>query len=85
MNMDKRNKTVAALLALFLGSLGVHAFYIGNVKMGVIMLLLTLTGICTAGISSGIVHVVAIVQGILYLVASDSEFHRKYVVNKKLF
>lgn len=46
--MQYKNKTVFVLLAIFLGGLGIHRFYLGglsNVVLGVIMLLFVWTGI----------------------------------------
>ena len=43
--MNKKNKTTAGLLALFLGGLGAHKFYLGKTKMEIIYLVLCLTGI----------------------------------------
>jgi TM2 domain-containing membrane protein YozV len=37
--MDGRNRLVAALLALFLGSFGVQRFYLGKVGDGIVCLL----------------------------------------------
>ena len=39
--MDK-SKMAAGLLAIFLGSLGIHKFYLGYTKEAVIMLLVSL-------------------------------------------
>jgi len=36
-----KSKATAALLAFFLGALGIHRFYLGNNRLGVIMLLLS--------------------------------------------
>jgi len=49
-----KNKIVAALLAFFLGSFGVHSFYMGQNKKGFIQLGLSLLGIglIIAGIGS---------------------------------
>ena len=49
-----KNKIVAALLAFFLGSFGVHSFYMGQKKKGFIQLGLSLLGIglIIAGASS---------------------------------
>ena len=43
--MIMKNKTVAILLAFFLGGIGVHKFYLGNAMLGVVYLLLCWTGI----------------------------------------
>lgn len=40
-----KSKIVAALLAFFLGNLGIHSFYMGNAKKGFIQLGLTIAGI----------------------------------------
>ena len=38
---NDRNKIVAAVLAFFLGTLGIHRFYLGRTMSGVVMLLIT--------------------------------------------
>ena len=40
----RKSKVVAALLAFFLGGLGIHNFYLGHTSKGVTQLLLTLVG-----------------------------------------
>ena len=40
----RKEKIVAILLALFLGTLGIHAFYLDNKRHGLTLLLLTLFG-----------------------------------------
>lgn len=42
---DRKSKVVAILLALFLGAFGIHSFYLGYTKKGIIQLLLCWTGI----------------------------------------
>lgn len=51
-----KSKIVAALLAIFLGSLGVHSFYMGQTKKGLIQLGLTLLGavLLIVGISASV-------------------------------
>ncbi len=45
-NGEQKSKLVAVLLAFFLGSLGIHDFYLGYTKYGIIKIVLTLcTGI----------------------------------------
>ncbi len=83
---DRKDKTVAGILGILLGGLGIHAFYIGNTKMGIILLLTGLiVGIVTCGIGFGIPGTIGIIQGILYLVASEQDFHDKYVVRQQWF
>jgi TM2 domain-containing membrane protein YozV len=68
-----RNKLVAALLAFFLGPIGVHRFYLGRIGTGVTMLILSCTFI-------GLILTVpwAIIDMIRYLVMSDREFAARY-------
>lgn len=40
-----KSKTVFVLLALFLGSLGIHRFYLGNVGLGILYFVFFWTGI----------------------------------------
>lgn len=43
MNTSDKSRTVAFLLAFFLGTFGFHRFYVGKGGTGVVMLLLTLS------------------------------------------
>ena len=67
-------KMVAGILAILIGALGIHKFYLGFTGAGVIMILLCCTGV------SGII---GLIEGIIYLTKSDEDFHREYVVNQK--
>lgn len=73
-------KLVAGLLGILLGSLGVHKFYLGYTKEGLIMLLCT---VCTCGFAGIITGPVSLIEGILYLTKSDEEFVNTYVTNKR--
>lgn len=44
-NNVKKNNTTAVLLALFLGGLGIHKFYLGETGMGILYLLFCWSGI----------------------------------------
>ena len=59
-----KDKLVAGLLAIFLGTLGIHKFYLGYTKSGVIMLLVSLL---TFGVGATVMAVIALIEGILYL------------------
>ncbi|WP_295627738.1 TM2 domain-containing protein [uncultured Corynebacterium sp.] len=55
-----KSKIAAALLAFFLGGLGVHNFYLGNISRGVTQLVLTLIGWATAILLIGFVFLAAV-------------------------
>ncbi len=74
MNKPKE-KLVAGLLAIFLGWLGIHKFYLGYNKAGIIQLIISL--FC------GIGGILGLIEGILYLTKSDEEFQKIYVEGKK--
>jgi TM2 domain-containing membrane protein YozV/ribosomal protein L40E len=65
----EHNKTTAALLALFLGGLGAHKFYLGRSGMGLIYLVFCWTLIPA---------LISLVEGIQFLSMSESEFAMKY-------
>lgn len=62
-----KSRTAAGVLALLLGSLGVHNFYLGHPGRGVLQALLSLFGIFTFGISTIACYVWAIFEGIAIL------------------
>jgi len=64
-----KDRTTAAILALFLGGLGAHHFYLGNTGRGVLYLLFVWTFIPV---------VVGFVEGIIYLTKSDQDFRQQY-------
>lgn len=79
-----KNRVAAALLAIFLGSLGFHKFYLGYTREGVVMLLLTLVGgLLTFGVVAWIMGVVGFIEGIVYLIRPDAEFEQQYVVGRR--
>ncbi|MBS1016971.1 TM2 domain-containing protein [Acetobacter persici] len=79
----EKSKIVACLLAIFLGSFGIHKFYLGYNKSGIIMLLVWLFGFILFGIPSLCISVIGFIEGIIYISKSDQDFYRIYVQNKK--
>ncbi|MEA1672507.1 TM2 domain-containing protein [Nitrospirillum sp. BR 11163] len=75
----EKNKLVACLLAFFLGTFGIHKFYLGYTTAGIIMLLVFLFGFILLGIPSVIIGLIAFIEAILYIVKSDEEFEAVYV------
>ena len=79
-----KDKTAAGLLGIFLGSLGIHKFYLGYTGEALVMLLGTLLGsFITCGVSGAVLGVIGLVEGIIYLTKTDDEFHRLYVAAKR--
>ncbi|WP_020375108.1 NINE protein [Sulfobacillus thermosulfidooxidans] len=64
-----KNKTTAGLLAIFLGGLGVHKFYLGQMGRGIVYLLFSWTLIPA---------VVGLIEGILYFAQAQDVFDAKY-------
>ena len=73
---QKDKKLIAGLLGIFLGGLGVHKFYLGYSKEGVIQLVVTI-------VTCGFASIIGLIEGILYLTKSDDEFVATYVVGRK--
>ena len=78
--MNQKEKVVAGLLGILLGSLGIHKFYLGYTKEGVIMLLGSLL---TCGVGAAVMGVIGLIEGILYLTKTDEDFDITYVQNHK--
>ena len=74
------NKVLVGILAIFLGSIGVHKFILGYKKEGIIMLLVTLL---TFGVGASVMYIIALIEGIIYLTKSDEEYKETYITNQK--
>lgn len=69
-------KVVAGILGILIGSLGIHKFFLGYTKEGIIQIVITFV---TCGLGS----IVGLIEGIIYLTKSDEEFVRTYVEGRK--
>lgn len=74
------NKMAAGICGILLGGLGIHKFILGYTQAGLIMLLVNLL---TCGFGGIVMHVIGIIEGIIYLTKSDEEFVRTYVDGRK--
>ena len=74
-HVPPKSKTTAALLAFFLGPLGIHNFYLGYTTRGVIQLILSLTffGLFVSGLW-------AFIEFILILVGNLKDSHGRQLV-----
>jgi TM2 domain-containing membrane protein YozV len=80
----EKTRLVTGLLAIFLGWLGIHKFYLGYNKEGLIMILISLlAGTVTCGVATAVISVIGIVEGVMYLTKSDDEFAQVYVYGRK--
>lgn len=77
-----KSKVVAGLLAIFIGTLGIHKFYLGYNTQGLIMLLVSVIGFVLI-VPIVIVAIVAIIEGISYITLSDEDFERMHVQGSK--
>lgn len=79
-----KSKIAAGLLAIFLGWLGIHKFYLGYTGPGIILLLCgTIGWIITFGILPVIVGIIGLIEGIIYLTKPDDQFDQEYVVQRR--
>lgn len=65
-----KSKIAAGLLAIFLGSLGIHNFYLGYKRNAIIQLCLTLIGWILCGLGPLVAGIWAFVEGIMILTGS---------------
>lgn len=75
-NVTPKSKTTAALLALFLGGIGVHYFYMGKHIPGLVFLVLCWTWVPA---------LLALVQAIMMFTMTEEQFNAKYVFTPNQF
>lgn len=63
-----KSKIAAGLLAIFLGGIGVHKFYLGKVGLGIVYILFCWTYIPA---------LIGLIEGIIYLCSNDENFQLK--------
>ena len=64
---QESKRVVAGILAILLGSLGIHKFILGYTKAGIIQIVISI-------VSCGILGIIPFIEGIIYLTKSDEEF-----------
>lgn len=74
---DQKSKLVAALLAFFVGGIGIHDFYLGYTKNGIIKIVLT----CCTGFGGGVwalVDLIRLLTGSLHTDANGNELKKEF-------
>ena len=74
---EQKSKLVAVLLAFFLGGIGIHDFYLGYTKYGIIKIILT---VCT-GVGGGIwalIDFIRLLTGSLHTDANGVELKKEF-------
>lgn len=66
-----KSKVAAGVLAIFLGGLGIHKFYLGKIGQGILYLIFCWTYIPA---------LIGFIEGIIYLASSDHNFQLKHRV-----
>lgn len=74
------NKIAAGVCSILLGALGIHKFILGYTGAGLIMLLVT---VLSCGVLWPVMHLIGLIEGIIYLSKSDEDFVRTYVIGRK--
>jgi TM2 domain-containing membrane protein YozV len=74
------SKIPAGVFGILLGSLGIHKFILGYTGAGLIMLLVTLL---TCFIAWPIMHLIGLIEGIIYLTKTDQDFVKTYVDGRR--
>lgn len=73
-------KVPAGVCGILLGGWGVHKFVLGYTGAGIVMLLISLL---TCFVGYPIMHLLGLIEGIIYMAKSDDEFVRTYVDNRR--
>ncbi len=73
-------KIAAGICGILLGWLGIHKFILGMSGPGLVMLLVSLL---TCGAAWPVMHIIGIIEGIIYLTKTDEQFYQTYMVEKK--
>lgn len=81
-------KILAGILAIIVGSFGIHKFILGYNKEGFILLGVSIVAYVLSCVGIGLLFVwipgiIGLVEGIIYLTKSDEEFYNTYQVGKK--
>ncbi len=94
----EKDKVIAGVMGILCGEFGIHRFYLGHTKAGLVYLgwtlcsgaAVTVFAFATWGFGYFLFPLVyvsgvmGVIDGILYLMSEDAEFQSKYAKNKRL-
>jgi TM2 domain-containing membrane protein YozV len=79
-NPRASNKLPAGICGVILGGFGVHKFILGYTGAGIIMLLVS---VLSCGALYPLMHLIGLIEGIIYLAKPDDDFVRLYIDGRK--
>lgn len=77
----EKSRVTAGVLAILLGCVGAHEFYLGNTVSAIIRLAVSIVGFVFGG--AAIMGLIGLIEGIIYLTKTDDDFKVIYVDGKK--
>ena len=77
-----KSRGIAGLLALLMGALGLHYFYIGKTNAGIVFLLISLL---SCGVFATVTWVISIIQAVLFFTNTQQEFEQRWVYSPSNF
>ena len=82
--VPSKDHIAAGILAIFFGLFGIHKFYMGYTNEGFIMLGVTIVGsLATFGAIALVVQLLAVVEGLIYLIKTQNQFELDYVCGSR--
>ena len=77
-------KLAAGLLGIFLGSFGIHKFVLGYNNAAIVMMVVSLAGgLLTCGVATGLMSIIGLIEGMIYLTKTTDEFRESYLDQQK--
>ena len=77
-------KLAAGLLGIFLGSFGIHKFVLSYNNAAIVVLVVSLAGgVVTCGVATGLMSIIGLIEGIIYLTKTTDEFRECYLEQQK--
>ena len=84
-----KSRTTAGILAILLGGIGIHKFYLGRTNPGIIMSVVFGVSFCSSFVfilpffACIALSIIGLVEGIILLGKTDAQFQQEYVIGQK--